>query len=258
MLVEQTMDKLISMKMFKMAESLKERLSRTDHRSLSHSDFIGFLIDDEYQDRQNKKMASRLRGAKFKQASACVEDVDYQHKRGLKKKDVLELCQNDWIKNHQNISFTGPTGVGKSFLAQALGNNACRHGFSVLYTRVSKLLLTLITAKADGTYMNRMKNISKVSVLILDDFGLSPIEDQHKQDLFEIIEDRHGTGSTIITAQLPTENWHEYLGGGMLGDGICDRLLHNCHKLKLNGDDDSYRKKIQKKLTQEGHPGKTQ
>jgi len=239
MLLEQTVDKMVQMKMFKMAESLKERIDRPDHRSLSLTDFIGFLVDDEFQDRQNKKMSARLRGARFKQSGACVEDIDYNHKRGLKKKDILELAQNQWVKKHQNITFTGPSGVGKSYLAQALGNNACRSGLTVLYTRVTKLFLQLMAARADGTYINRMKKISKVNVLILDDFGLTPIEDIYKQDLFEIIEDRHGVGSTIITAQLPTEHWHEYLGGGMLGDGICDRLLHNCHKLKLQGE--SYR-----------------
>ncbi|MCB0411000.1 MAG: IS21-like element helper ATPase IstB [Bdellovibrionales bacterium] len=254
MLTEQTMEKMISMKLYKMAESFKERISRTDHRSLDKSEFIGLLVDDEYQDRQNKKMASRLRTAKFKEVQACIEDVDYKCKRGLLKKDMLELAQHHWIKKHQNISFTGPAGVGKSYLAQALGNNACRAGFSVLYTRVSKLLLTLITSRADGTYVNKMKKISKTDVLILDDFGITPLEEQHKQDLFEIIEDRHGVGSTVLTAQLPTEHWHEYLGGGMIGDGICDRLLHNCHKLKLQGE--SYRKKASN-LTHEGHSDKS-
>jgi DNA replication protein DnaC len=241
MLTEQTVDKMISMKMYKMAESFKERLARADHRSLDKAEFLGLLIDDEHQDRQNKKMASRLRLAKFKQSSACIEDIDYQYKRSLKKKDVLELAQNHWVKKHQSILFTGPSGVGKSYIAQALGNNACRNGHSVFYTRVSKLLLTLMTAKVDGTYMNKIKKIANVDILILDDFGLSPLEDNHKQDLFEIIEDRHGVTSTIVTAQLPTEHWHEYLGGGMLGDGICDRLLNNCHNLKLSGE--SYRKK---------------
>lgn len=243
MLIEQTVNKMISMKMYKMAEGFKERISRPDHRSLDKSEFIGLLIDDEYQDRQNKKMTSRLRGAKFKDTEACIENVDYKYKRDIKKTDVLELAQNHWIKKHQNILLTGPTGVGKSYLAQALGNNACRNGFTVFYTRASKLLLTLTTARADGTYINKIKSISKANVLILDDFGLSLLEDHHKQDLFEIIEDRSGVGSTIITAQLPTEHWHEYLGGGMLGDGICDRILHNCHNLKLSGE--TYRKKLQ-------------
>jgi len=242
MLVEQTVEKMTAMKMHKMAESFQQRLGRTDHKSLTSSEFIGFLIDDEYQDRQNKKMASRLRGAQFKESEACIESIDYKHKRGLKKSEVLELAQNHWIKKHQNIVLTGPTGAGKSYLAQALGNNACRNGFRVLYTRVSKLLLSLLTAKAEGTYITKMKKLAKTNVLILDDFGLNSLDEVQRQDLFEVIEDRHGVGSTVITAQLPTTHWHEYLGGGMLGDGICDRLLHNCHKLKLSGE--TYRVKV--------------
>ena len=139
------------------------------------------------------------------------------------------------------MALTGPSGAGKSYLAQAFGNNLCRNGFTVMYTRVSKLLLTLSTAQVDGTYQHKMKKIAKTNVLVLDDFGLTPIEEAHKQDLFEIVEDRYGVGSTIITAQLPMDHWHEYMGGGMLGDGICDRLIHNCHKLKLQGD--SWRKR---------------
>jgi DNA replication protein DnaC len=240
MLVEQTVEKMQEMKMSKMAESLKERLGREDHREMDKSEFIGLLVDDEYQDRQNKRLSARLKQAKFKQSSACVENIDYQHKRGLKKKDILELSQNHWIKKKQNIIFTGPSGVGKSYLAQALGNNACRNGHRVLYARATKLLMELVTSRADGSYGNKIKRISKYDVLIIDDFGLNPLDELQKQDLFEIIEDRHGVGSTIITAQLPAEYWHEYLGGGMLGDGICDRLLHNCHKLSLSGE--SYRK----------------
>lgn len=253
MLREQTVDKMISMKMYKMAEAFKDRLGRDDHRSLDHAEFVGLLIDDEYRERQNKKVAAKLRGAKFKEAQACIEDIDYKHTRGLRKQDILELAQNEWIRRHQNVAFTGSSGTGKSYLAQALGNNACRNGHSVLYTRLSKLLVALTVARADGTYSTKMRKIAKTKILILDDFGLTPLEGHQKQDLFEIIEDRHGVGSTIITAQLPIEHWHEYLGGGMLGDGICDRLLHNCHKLKLSGD--TYRKKASG-LTQGSHSDK--
>ena len=241
MLIEQTVDKLVSMKMYKMAESLKERLSRPDHQSLDKAEFLGLLVDDEFQDRQNKKMTSRLRSAQFKESQACIENIEYHKDRGIKKTTILELAQNHWVKKHQNMVLTGPSGAGKSYLAQAFGNNLCRNGFTVMYTRVSKLLLALSTARVDGTYQHKMKKIAKTNVLVLDDFGLTPIEDAHKQDLFEIVEDRYGVGSTIITAQLPMEHWHEYMGGGMLGDGICDRLIHNCHKLKLQGD--SWRKR---------------
>ena len=241
MLIEQTVDKLVSMKMYKMAESLKERLSRSDHQSLDKAEFLGLLVDDEFQDRQNKKMTSRLRSAQFKESQACIENIEYHKDRGIKKTTILELAQNHWVKKHQNMVLTGPSGAGKSYLAQAFGNNLCRNGFTVMYTRVSKLLLALSTARVDGTYQHKMKKIAKTNVLVLDDFGLTPIEDAHKQDLFEIVEDRYGVGSTIITAQLPMEHWHEYMGGGMLGDGICDRLIHNCHKLKLKGD--SWRKR---------------
>lgn len=253
MLIEQTVDKMVSMKMYKMAESFKDRLSRRDHQGMEAQDFIALLIDDEYQERHNKKMAARLRSARFKEP-ASLESIDYHLKRGFRKQEILELSQNHWIKRHQNIVLTGPSGVGKSYLAQALGNNACRSGYSVIYTRLSKLLLALIAARADGTYINKLKLFGKADVVILDDFGLTPLEDLHKQDLFELIEERHGTGSTIITAQLPENHWHEYLGGGMLGDGICDRLLSQCQKVKLQGE--SYRKKASS-LTHEGHPAKT-
>jgi DNA replication protein DnaC len=243
MLVEETVNKMIKMKMFKMAESLKNRLSRADHGSLSQAEFIGLLVDDEYQERENKKMSARLKNAKFKQSQACIESIDYQD-RNIKKKNILDLAQNEWIKKHQNICITGASGSGKSYLAQALGNNACRSGFTVGYARFAKLLMQLSVARADGTYMSKLKKISKLNVLILDDFGLTPIDDLQKQDLFEIIEDRYSTGSTIIAAQLPTEHWHEYLGGGMLGDGICDRILHNSHKIQLESTD-SFRKKYQ-------------
>ena len=241
MLAEQTIEKMMEMKMFKMAESFKERLSRPDHQSLSQSEFVGFLIDDEYQERQTKKLTSRLRVAKFKQAQACMENIDYQFKRGLRKSQMLDLAQMEWVKKKQNIAFTGPSGVGKSYLAQALGHQACLRGLSVMYVRCTKLFMQLTVARADGSYPSKLKRIAKANVLILDDFGLNSLDETNRQDLFELIEDRHGVGATVLTSQLPTESWHEYLGGGMLGDGICDRLLHNCHKLTLKGE--SYRKK---------------
>jgi DNA replication protein DnaC len=236
MLMEQTIEKMISMKMGKMAESLRERITRPDHQSLSLTEFIGFLVDDEYQHRQNQKLTSRMRKASFKETQACVENIDYQMKRDLTKKTVLDLAQNHWIRNHQNLIFTGPAGAGKSYLAQALGNHAVRAGFTVLYMRCPKLYHYLSVARADGSYLSKLKAISKAKVIILDDFGVTPMDEEKRQDLFEMIEDRQGIGSTIVTTQLPTDKWHQYLGGGMLGDSICDRLSRNAHKIKLTGD----------------------
>ena len=235
MLIEQTVEKMMAMKMGKMAESLKERIARPDHQSLSFAEFVGFLVDDEYQHRQNLKLTSRMRRASFKETQACVENIDYQMKRDLSKKTIIELAQNSWIRQHQNLIFTGPSGAGKSYLAQALGHHAVREGFTVLYMRCPKLYHHLTVARADGTYLDKLKMIAKANVIILDDFGVTPIDETKRQDLFELIEDRHGLGSTIVTTQLPTENWHQYLGGGMLGDSICDRLSRNAHKIKLTG-----------------------
>jgi DNA replication protein DnaC len=235
MLIEQTVEKMMTMKMGKMAESLKERIARPDHQSLSVAEFVGFLIDDEYQHRQNLKLTSRMRRASFKETQACVENIDHQMKRDLSKKTIMDLAQNNWIRQHQNLIFTGPSGAGKSYLAQALGHHAVREGFTVLYMRCPKLYQHLVVARADGSYLAKLKAIAKANVIILDDFGVTPIDDVKRQDLFELIEDRHGLGSTIVTTQLPTEKWHQYLGGGMLGDSICDRLSRNAHKVKLTG-----------------------
>lgn len=233
--MEQTIEKMQVMKLHKMAASFRERLSRPDHGSLSFAEFMGFLIEDEYQHRQNLRLASRMRRAQFKQSQACIENIDYQFKRGLEKKTIMNLAQNAWLRGHQNLLFTGPTGSGKSYLAQALGHHACREGFSVLYMRAPKLYHHMQVSRADGSYLSKLKMIAKTNMIILDDFGVTPMDDEKRQDLFELIEDRHGTASTVVTSQLPTEKWHPYLGGGMLGDSICDRLLRNAHKVNLTG-----------------------
>jgi DNA replication protein DnaC len=235
MLVEQTLEKMRLMKLSKMAQSLEARISRADHQDLTAAEFIGFLVDDEFTHRQNLRYQNRLRRADFKERSACLENIDYKLERDLKKKTVLELSQNHWIRNFQNIVITGPTGVGKSYLAQSLGNHAVKEGFSVAYIRCPKLYENLRVAKADGSYLKKLKSLARTNVLILDDFGVTTIDEEKRQDLFEIIEDRQGVGSTVVTAQLPTEMWHKYLGNGQLGDSICDRVLRNAHKLKLKG-----------------------
>jgi DNA replication protein DnaC len=233
MLLEQTIGKLNAMKLHGMATSLKDRLSRTDHADLSVSDFVSFLVDDEWTDRQNRKMTARLKTARFKDQAACTENVDYETSRGLKKTKFLEFLQNHWIEKHQNIVFTGPSGSGKSYLAQAIGNHICRSGFAVMYIRMPKLAVLLTQVRADGSYMRTLDRIRKTNVVILDDFGIGTLTDQQRTDMLEIFEDRYAQGSTIITSQLPISHWHQYLGDGIVADGICDRFLHNAHRIDL-------------------------
>jgi DNA replication protein DnaC len=236
MLLEQTVEKLNQMKLFGMATSLKERLARPDHQDLSPTDLFGFIVDDEWINRTNKKTTSRITGAHFKEKNACIENIDYHKSRGLKKNTVLEFAQNRWIEDHQNIAITGPTGVGKSYIAQALGHQACLSGYSVLYVRLPKLQLALIQARAAGSYAKYLERLARTQLLILDDMGIAALDDGDKRDLLEIIEDRYGVGSTVITSQLPVTSWHDYLGGTIVADAILDRLVRNAHRLELKGE----------------------
>lgn len=237
MLLEETLKKLSEMKLHAMARSLRERLTRTDHGDLSIADFVGFVVDDEWTDRQNRKLDSRLRVAHFKMQAACLEDVDYTIPRKLRKQQVLDLAQNHWIEKHQNIVVTGPAGSGKSYLAQALGNHLCRSGHSVVYYRMPKLAMMLMQSRVDGSYLRLLKRIAKTRVLIIDDFGIGKLSQDHVTDLLELVEDRYDIGSTVITAQLAPDEWHDYLGGGVVADGILDRILHNAHKFDLQADE---------------------
>lgn len=234
MLLEQTYDKLISMKLHGMAGSVKQRLERADHQSLSKEEFLGLLVDDEWLYRENRKLTTRLKTAKFKQPQASIENIDYRTPRGLHKTQVLELAQNRWIGAHQSVLITGPSGAGKSYLAQAFGLNACRNGFTVQYLRLPTLLAQFVQARAQGTYDRLLKRLSKLSVIIIDDFGLAALDEPERQDLLEAIEERYGTGATLVTSQLPIGDWHEYLGGGRLADAILDRLVHNAHRIELS------------------------
>ncbi len=234
MLLEQTHEKMIAMKLYGMAGSLQERLERADHQSLSKEEFLGLLVDDEWLYRENRRLATRLRVAKFKERDAAIENIDYRTPRGLRKTQVLELAQNRWIRAHQSILITGPSGAGKSYLAQALGLNACRKGFTVQYLRLPTLLAQFVQARAQGTYERLLKRLAKLALLIIDDFGLATLNEPERQDLLEAIEERYGTGATLVTSQLPIGDWHEYLGGGRLADAILDRLVHNAQRIELS------------------------
>jgi DNA replication protein DnaC len=233
MLLEQTYAKLVEMKLYGMANAIKERLERVDHQSLSKEEFVGFLVDDEWLYRENRKLTARLKVAKFKEREAAIENIDYRTPRGLRKTQVLELAQNRWIATHQSTLITGPSGAGKSYLAQAFGLNACRNGFTVQYVRLPTLLAQFVQARAQGTYDRLLRRLAKTALLVIDDFGLAVLSEVEKQDLLEAIEERYGIGATLVTSQLPIGDWHEYLGGGRLADAILDRLVHNAHRIEL-------------------------
>lgn len=233
MMLEQTHDKMIAMKLYGMARSVTERLERADHQSLSKEEFLGLIVDDEWLYRENRKLTTRLKVAKFKEREAAIENIDYRTPRGLRKTQVLELAQNRWIGAHQSVLITGPSGAGKSYLAQALGLNACRSGFTVQYLRLPSLLAQFVQARAQGTYDRLLKRLTRLSLIIIDDFGLAALNEPERQDLLEAIEERYGAGATIVTSQLPVGDWHAYLGGGRLADAILDRLVHNAHRIEL-------------------------
>ena len=235
MLVEQTMEKLVAMKLMGMAEALRRWMEQTKEKAMTPLDLAGLLVDAEWSDREQRKLTGRLRTARFRQ-DACVEDIDYQHPRGLQKAVVLDLAACRWIEAHQNVIFSGPTGVGKSYLACALGQKACRERYSVVYRRASRLYDELAQARADGTYFLLLRRLAKTEVLIVDDFGLEVLTASQRRDFLEVLEDRYGISSTVITSQLDPKNWHPIVGDETIADSVCDRLVHNAHKVKLTGD----------------------
>lgn len=235
MLNEQTITKLNAMRLYGMAKGFADRIGVAQSASLSHDEFVGLLVDDEKTYRDNAKLQRLLTQARLKQ-TAALEDVDYRASRGLEKQIISELSAGHWIDRHQSVLITGPTGVGKSFLACALGNQACRSGFTTNYCRFPRLLENLQAARGDGTHLKMLSRLSKISLLVLDDFGLSSLSHPEAKELLEILEDRYGNGSTIITSQLPTRQWHEILGEPTIADAICDRLFHNAFKIELKGD----------------------
>ena len=235
MIIEQTLEKLTKMKLFGMAKSIKERLDRQEHRDLAVSDFLGLIIDDEWLYRDNKQMKAREAGAKFKDKEAAIENIDYSEIRGFTKSQLLELAQLNWIRKHQNLAVTGKTGVGKSWIAQAIGHQACRNGLRVLFARQPNFIHSLMMAKASATLPALLKRLAKMDLLIVDDFGVSLMTEEVRRDFLEVIEERHGVGSTIITSQLPVGEWHDYCGGGRIADALCDRFVRNAHRLEMLG-----------------------
>lgn len=240
MLNEQTFEKLFTMNLFGMAEGLKDQMAGPDMNDLSFEDRFGMLVDAQWLWKENKRMKRLLKNAKLK-LPASMEDIDYRTPRGLDKSVMVHLGTCDWIRRHQNVIVLGPTGTGKTFLACALAHKACREGLGAFYIRTPKLYTTLAIARADGSYGKILARLARVPVLILDDLALAALTDPERRDLLEVIEDRHGSASTIITSQLPVENWHEMIGDPTIADALLDRLVHNAHRIHLKGE--SMRKK---------------
>lgn len=235
MLNEQTLTTLNAMKLFGMAQGFTERLSSPKHAELSHAEFLGLLVQDEKTYRENLRLKRLLKSAKLRQ-QAAMEDIEYRHPRGLNKQVMLELSSTQWISHHRNVLLTGPTGVGKSYIACALGNLAARAGYSVLYLRAPRLFETLGQARGDGSHLKTLTKLAKVQLLILDDLLLTPMSDLERKDLLEIVEDRYGSAATVLTSQCPIKDWHQQIGDPTLADAICDRLLHNCYKIEFKGE----------------------
>jgi len=240
MLTHPTLDKLESLRLHGMVQALKQQWQQPELNELSFEQRLGLLVDRESDLRQTRQMQTRLRKAKLRQ-NAVVEDIDFKHPRGMDRSQVLQLATCQWIKQKQNLLITGPTGVGKSYLACALAHTACREGFSVLYLRIARLFADLALARGDGRYIKLLATFAKTDLLLLDDYGLAPLAKEQRYDFLEILEDRHGLRSTLVTSQLPVEHWHEQIGDPTTADAILDRLVHNAHTLQLKGG--SMRKK---------------
>jgi DNA replication protein DnaC len=236
-MLEQPMrEKLLAMRLHGMAEALKAQEQDSASRELSFLDRLALLVDQQWSWRENQALARRMKSAKLR-GNACVEDIDYRAARGLEKSVVRGLTKESaWVSNHENIFVLGPTGVGKSFIACALAQKACRDGHSAYYTRAAALFRDLAMARADGSFRNLLARLSRIDVLVVDDWAMAPLSEPERRDFWEICEDRYQVRSLILTSQLPVTRWHEQIGDPTVADGILDRIVHNAHRIELRGD----------------------
>ena len=235
MLTHPTLDQLRQLGLAGMARAFEELAASPRGAELDHAEWLGLLLDRELADRQDRRLKARLRYARLRH-QAAVEDVDYRTPRGLDRALFQRLATGGWVEARQNLIIEGPTGVGKSWLACALGHRACRDNHSVLYQRIPRLFADLALGRGDGRYARLMRALGGVRLLILDDWGLEPLGAEQRHDLLEIVEDRYGRGATLITSQIPVDRWHELIGDPTIGDAILDRIVHNAHRIQLRGD----------------------
>ena len=235
MLPAPTLEQLQALRLTAMAAAWTAQPQNAELSTLSFDERFALLVDAEWRARENKRLTRALQEAKLKLGQACIEAIDYPARRELDKAVIRQLATCRWVQEHHNVLVVGATGVGKSFIACALAQQACRKGFRAFYRRASRLYHDLGLARADGTYVRVLARLARIDVLVIDDWGLAPPQDQERRDLLEILEDRYGARSTILTSQLPPAQWHDHLGEAMVADAICDRLLHNAHRLVLKG-----------------------
>lgn len=235
MMMEPTLEKMRALKLNAMVTAWLAQRADTAAHELDFDARLALLVEAEVLARDNNRLKKLLYDAKLRIPSACLEDLDFSAKRELDRALVRQLGVGAWIAERQNVIATGPTGVGKTYLACALGQLACRLGFRVLYRRVPRLFEELALAHADGSYTRLLTRFAKADVLILDDWGLAPLGDQQRRDVLEVLEDRHGMRSTVVTSQLPIDTWHDHIGNPTIADAVLDRLVHNAHKLTMKG-----------------------
>lgn len=235
MIVQQTIEKLNDMRLVGMAQAFVAQTRQPDLYSLSFEERFGLLVDQEWTYRQDHRLARRLREAKLR-LPACLEDMDYRAPRGLDRAVMRSLANGEWLRAHQSVLITGPTGVGKTFIACALANAACRQGFTARYYRVPRLVSELSVAKADGSLPRLLGRLARTQLLVLDDWGIAPLSAPEARDLLEVIDDRSQARSTVVASQLPLEHWHGAIGDPTVADAILDRLVHSSHKLVLRGE----------------------
>ena len=240
MLNQPTLEKLQTMKLHGMADAFRLQLETTDTSQLSFEERFAMLVDQQWLWKENRALARRLRTAKLKERGV-IEDIDYQHPRGLDRKLIRTLASSEWVRQHQNLLLIGPTGLGKTWLGCALAQKACRDGFTILHKRSSELFRDLAVAHVDGSFGRQLTKLSRIDILVLDDFAMAPLKDSERRDFLELCDDRYQRRSMILTSQLPLAHWHEQIGDPTLADSILDRLVHNAYRIELNGE--SMRKK---------------